>query len=166
MDPINLNISNVLELWQILMNSEETQVKLKMMPTIADGKVCNAATETLFTMKCYMKTMILERFKKRSGLIVDIPKPGYGNTNEGNTSRWFFTDPKIASEITGVDIIFFFIKKIFSRRLVHLTRDMNINNQFKDNEKFDEFCKETASLYVKFMVPDDSNCAQNINTCL
>jgi hypothetical protein len=38
------------------------------------------------------------------GLIVDVPKPGFGNTNDGNTSRRFFAGPDLAAEITGVGI--------------------------------------------------------------
>ena len=33
------------------------------------------------------------------GLIVDVPKAGFGNTNDGNSNRWFFAD-----FITDVDI--------------------------------------------------------------
>lgn len=28
-----------------------------------------------------------ERLRKELGLLVDIPKPGYGTTNDGNTAR-------------------------------------------------------------------------------
>jgi hypothetical protein len=41
---------------------------------------------------------------KKMGLIVDVPKPGFGNRNDGNTSRRFFADPDLAAEITGVGI--------------------------------------------------------------
>lgn len=37
-------------------------------------------------------------------MLVDIPKAGFGNTNDGNTSRRFFAGPETASKITGVDI--------------------------------------------------------------
>lgn len=36
------------------------------------------------------------------GLIVDIPKAGFGNTNDGNASRRFLMNPEIASQITGI----------------------------------------------------------------
>ena len=37
------------------------------------------------------------------GILVDIPKVGFGNTNNGNTSRRFFNDPETSADITGVD---------------------------------------------------------------
>lgn len=128
-----------------------------MALTMIDTKVCNAATNTTSTMKCYIcgatskdfnnltrekeadpstfqfgllilharikffesllhlsyklevkkwqfrneedknavkrrKATIQEDFKNILSLIVDIPKAGFGNTNDGNTSRRFFAD--------------------------------------------------------------------------
>ncbi|XP_046401687.1 uncharacterized protein LOC124167721 [Ischnura elegans] len=40
-------------------------------------------------------------FKKKMGLIIDVPKPGYGTTNDGNTARRFFSNPKLSAKITG-----------------------------------------------------------------
>ena len=37
------------------------------------------------------------------GLLVDIPKPGYGTTNDGNTASRFFDQSALASSITGID---------------------------------------------------------------
>lgn len=37
------------------------------------------------------------------GLILDTPKQGFGNTNDGNTARRFFDYPEITSSITGVN---------------------------------------------------------------
>lgn len=42
-------------------------------------------------------------FRKKLGLIIDVPKPGLGNTNDGNMSRRFFKNPLIASKILGID---------------------------------------------------------------
>ncbi|KAL0879456.1 hypothetical protein ABMA27_003207 [Loxostege sticticalis] len=47
---------------------------------------------------------IQKLFKDRMGLIVDKPKPGYGNTNDGNTARRFFSKAELSSEITGLDV--------------------------------------------------------------
>ncbi|CAH0559356.1 unnamed protein product [Brassicogethes aeneus] len=47
---------------------------------------------------------IKKKFKNQMGLIVDKPKPGYGNTNDGNTVRRFFMNPKLSGEITGLDV--------------------------------------------------------------
>lgn len=45
-----------------------------------------------------------DRFKKEMGLLIDKPKPGFGNTNDGNTSRRVFENPALSASITGVDI--------------------------------------------------------------
>lgn len=50
------------------------------------------------------KAQIQKEFKERCGLIVDKPKPGFGNTNDGNTARRFFQNAKLSAEITKVDI--------------------------------------------------------------
>ena len=41
------------------------------------------------------KTIIQETFKAKLDLFVDLPDPGYRNTNDGNTSRRFFIDPSL-----------------------------------------------------------------------
>lgn len=50
------------------------------------------------------KAEIQTKFREQMGILVDMPKAGFGNTNDGNTSRRFFANPEIAAEITGVDI--------------------------------------------------------------
>lgn len=49
------------------------------------------------------KRHIQNELKNRMGLVVDKPKPGYGSTNDGNTARRFFSNPQLASSITGID---------------------------------------------------------------
>lgn len=49
------------------------------------------------------KARIQNQFRRRTGLIIDQVKPGFGNTNDGNTARRFFNDSEIAAEITGID---------------------------------------------------------------
>jgi hypothetical protein len=49
------------------------------------------------------KKNIQIQFREKLGLLVDVPKLGFGNTNDGNTARRFFSDPDIAQEITGID---------------------------------------------------------------
>lgn len=34
---------------------------------------------------------------------MDVPKAGFGNTNDGNANRRFFMDPKLTATITRVD---------------------------------------------------------------
>ena len=50
------------------------------------------------------KQKIKNAFRDELGLLVDIPKAGFGNSNDGNTSRRFFADPQSVSRITGVYI--------------------------------------------------------------
>ena len=38
------------------------------------------------------------------GIVIDKVKPGAGTTNTGNVARRFFENPRLTSEITGVDI--------------------------------------------------------------
>ncbi|GBO43412.1 hypothetical protein AVEN_265601-1 [Araneus ventricosus] len=173
---------------------------------MVDGKVCNAATSTKSTMRCYIcgltskdfndlskksnvkpeslefglsilharirlfenllhlayklpvkkwrlttedekaiaeqtKLNIQENFKTKLGLIVDIPKPGYGNSNDGNTSRRFFTDPSLAAEITQIDQNLIYRFKVI---LETTSSGHKINLQ-----KFKEYTEETAELYVQ-----------------
>ncbi|XP_071056457.1 uncharacterized protein [Onthophagus taurus] len=49
------------------------------------------------------KNEIRNLFKTKMGLLVDIPKSGFGNTNDGKTSRRLFNNPKLAAKITGVN---------------------------------------------------------------
>ena len=74
------------------------------------------------------------------GLLVDIPKAGFGNTNDGNTSRRFFAEPEKSSLITGVDVRLIKKCKII---LEALSSGHKI-----DIKKFETFAEETAKLYV------------------
>ena len=87
------------------------------------------------------KRYIQNEFWKQMGLVVDKPKPGgAGSSNDGNTARRFFNNPKVSSRITGIDIRL--IEKI-------ATILKTINCGFPINpKKFGEFCKETAELYT------------------
>lgn len=48
--------------------------------------------------------VIQKEFKGRMGLIVDKTKPGYGNSNDGNTARRFFANVVLSGEITGLNV--------------------------------------------------------------
>ena len=50
------------------------------------------------------KSRIIKEFRNQLGLIIDTPKQGFGNTNDGNTARRFFEYPDITSAITGIDV--------------------------------------------------------------
>lgn len=177
-----------------------------LYPTMVDGKICNAATNTTSTLRCYIcgktqksfndlstasaedpetfkfgisllharirffefflhlsyklkanihkgrlnkddqkeinaaKADIQKEFKEKLGLLVDIPKAGFGNTNDGNTSRRFFNDIAVAAEITGIS------KDLIGRFRVILEV---LSSGFEiDTEKFGAYTLETAKLYV------------------
>lgn len=182
------------------------RVKYQFIMTMVDGKVCNAATGTTSTSRCYIcgatskdfnsldetkdcdfeaiqfglsilharirlfesvlhlayklpvkkyrerktedekylekerKQEIQAKFRNETGLLIDMPKANFGNTNDGNTSRRFFEDPKKASEITGISYELIYRLKVI---LETISSGHKINT-----EKYDSYAKETARLYV------------------
>ena len=74
------------------------------------------------------------------GLIVDEPKPGFGNSNDGNTARRFFKNPDIAAEITKLDKDFI-IKMHTILIVVSSGHKINIC-------KFKDFRQDTAKHFV------------------
>lgn len=87
------------------------------------------------------KTRIHTAFRQQLGLNIDVPKQGFGNTNDGNTSRRFFNDYEISSEITGID------KELMYRFKIILEA---ISSTFEiDSNKFSCYAMETAQLYVQ-----------------
>lgn len=194
-------------------NLEKTQVEGSCMIvhtllfTMVDGKVCNAATDTASTLRCYIcgqtsknfnelkkvddsqlntealtfglsilharirffesllhvsykiplkkwritsqeekavveenKKNIQKRFRDEMGLLVDIPKSGYGNTNDGNTSRRFFADAETSASITGINID---LLKRFRVILEVISSGHEI-----DHDKFETYTQSTARLYI------------------
>lgn len=208
-DITNEEISYITEQIEALVSTDAGDnlfVKHKILFTMVDGKVCNAATNTKSTMRCYIcdatatefnnlsrrkptkkkhlrfglsllharirffesilhvayrlpvkkwnvrlsveekqtvedrKKEIQNQFKEKLGLLVDIPKANFGNTNDGNTSRRFFENHELSSEITGID------KNLIYRLKVIL--DTLCCGYKIDVEGFDRYCDETAQLYV------------------
>lgn len=191
---------------QVLFGEISCNMQCTMLLTMVDGKVCNAATGTRSTLRCYIcgqtskdfnkmknvenvdpenlkfglstlharirlfeslihiayklpvddltvkseenkkfientKKKIQNDFQSKLGLRVDFPKAGFGNSNDGNTSRRFFEDPELAAEITGLDASFINRIKII---LECITSGFKI-----DVKKFSEYTKETAEKYVQ-----------------
>lgn len=191
---------------EIPIGSASLQVTHILLSTMVDVKVCNAATDTSSTMRCYIcgltskdfnslskgkeadpetlkfglsilharirffelllhlsykltikkwqsrsaeekqiikdrKEQIQKAFREEMGLLVDIPKAGFGNTNDGNTSRRFFADPETASRITGID------KNLIHRFKVIL--EIISSGYMIDVEKFTVYTYETAKQYVQ-----------------
>lgn len=203
-------IDNQAQNLEVTVVNENVKVRHVLFPTMVDGKVCNAATATISTLRCYVcgktskdfndltstkpertetfkfglsilharirffefllhlsyklsakvhknrindkndkeriqmaKVNIQKEFKDKLGLLVDIPKVGYGNTNDGNTSRRFFENEDVAASITGINIEL--IKK-FKIILEVLSSGFEI-----DLEKFSSFTMSTAKMYVNLL---------------
>lgn len=92
---------------------------------------------------------ILVRSNIVAGLLLDIVKPGSGTTNDGNTSRRFFKDPKGSAELTGLD------EPLINRFRVILT--CLSSGEDIDIPKFQCYASETAdryhSLYEWYKMP-------------
>lgn len=192
---------------EVDIDGEKFLVHSQFVMTMVDGKICNAATGTTSTSRCYIcgktskefnnlkdkrriskdatefglsilharirffesilhlayklpvkkyrqrkseeekqlemnkKIEIQTRFRNETGLLVDMPKANFGNTNDGNTSRRFFEDPKLSSDITGIDYELIYRLKVI---LETISCGFEINL-----EKYEKYAEETACLYVK-----------------
>lgn len=84
------------------------------------------------------KKQIQEKLHKEIGIIVDKPKQGFGNFNDGNTSRRFFDNDNVAAHITGVD-------QIILKRLQVILNVLNCGENV-NGEKFGEYAKDTRNL--------------------
>lgn len=88
------------------------------------------------------KTIIQKKFKESFHLIVDQPLPGgSGNSNTGNVARKAFSNPKLFSEITGVD------ENLIKRLRIILIAISS--NRYLDADQFEAFCMDTAKLYIE-----------------
>lgn len=87
------------------------------------------------------KVRIQAEFKKRCGLIVDKPKPGFGNTNDGNTARRFFEHAEVSADITQIDIEL--IKRL------HVIMIVVSSGHEIDVQKFRIFTHNTAKCFVE-----------------
>lgn len=87
------------------------------------------------------KKNVIDQFRRRMGLLVDMPKQGFGNTNDGNTAHRFFENAALSSEITGIDER---LIRRFSTILCAISCGYDINE-----DAFDNYAMETASLYVQ-----------------
>lgn len=87
------------------------------------------------------KARIQKEFRERCGLIVDKPKPGFGNTNDGNTARRFFQNAELSAEITKIDVNL--IKKI------HIIMIAVSSGHEIDVDKYRVFAYNTARYFVE-----------------
>lgn len=87
------------------------------------------------------KRKIQETFYNKLGLRIDIVKQGSGSSNNGNTSRRFFADPKITAEITGVD-------EELIRRFATILQTINCGEEI-NSEKFGSYAYKTAKIFIE-----------------
>ncbi|CAH1962491.1 unnamed protein product [Acanthoscelides obtectus] len=86
------------------------------------------------------KKRIQAEFRAKLSLIVDKPKPGYGSSNDGNTSRIFFHNPQTSSDITGVD------RELIEKFAISL--GVLASGCAIDMEKFASLLEEARNLYI------------------
>ena len=88
-----------------------------------------------------IKARIQKEFREQCGLIIDKPKPGFGNMNDGNTARCFFAKAEILAAITNIDIAL--IKKMHAIMIAVVSGyDIDVN-------KFRLFALDTARYFVE-----------------
>lgn len=87
------------------------------------------------------KNKIQKEFKKQLSLIVDKPKPGFGNTNDGNTAKRFFKNSEISAKITNLNLDL--IKKMHTILIV-----ISCGHEI-EVEKFRKYAQETAYYFVE-----------------
>lgn len=87
------------------------------------------------------KARIQKEFREKCGLIVDMPKPGFGSTNDGNTARRFFKNAELSAEITKIDLEL--IKKL------HTVMRVVASGYEIDVEKFRIFTHHTAMYFTE-----------------
>ncbi|CAH2102438.1 unnamed protein product [Euphydryas editha] len=98
-------------------------------------------TEEDKALEAQKKLEIQERFRNETGLLIDMPKANFGNSNDGNTSRRFFENPELASDITGINFELIYRFKVILE---------TISSGHKiDAEKYDKYAYDTAKLYVE-----------------
>ncbi|KAF2891943.1 hypothetical protein ILUMI_14230 [Ignelater luminosus] len=83
---------------------------------------------------------LISQFRQETELLIDIPKPGFRNTNDGNTARRFFQGPEISARITGIDQMLIYR---FSVLLKASSSGYDVDPQLYDLYAFD-----TAKIYV------------------
>ena len=95
------------------------------------------------------KKLIQTRCREELSLLVDFPKQGFGNTNDGNTARRAFEDAEIFLDITGVKVE---LIVCFRTILNAVFSGFSLNS-----EAVTKYCLETTDLIIKeynwFVIP-------------
>lgn len=87
------------------------------------------------------KSRIQKELRERLGIRVDYVQQGFGTTNTGNTSRRFFHNPEIVSEVTGVDLELI-------KRLATILEVITCGESV-DSTKYGKYALDTARRFVE-----------------
>jgi len=87
------------------------------------------------------KARIRKQLREELGLLIDVVKSGFGNTNDGNTARRFFDNIEKVASVTNLDIELLKKFKIVLQ-VISCGKKVNIS-------KFENHCLQTAKYYVK-----------------
>lgn len=87
------------------------------------------------------KKSIQEGFREKLGLLIDRPKAGFGNTNDGNTARRFFENSLVTASILGIDVDFI---NRFHVILQVMSSGLPVNV-----DAFKTYCLDTARIFVE-----------------
>jgi hypothetical protein len=88
------------------------------------------------------KKLITDLFYEKMGLVVDQPKQGGGNSNDGNTARKFFDNPETVSLITGID-------KDLIQRFSNILKTISSGHyEYIEINNFRSYCLQTAKKCV------------------
>lgn len=93
------------------------------------------------SLKLENKLRIQKALKEQMGIRVDAVQQGTGSTNDGNTSRRFFSNPALVADVTGVE------EQLIDRFRIILeiiTCGKKVNSL-----KFKNFAQDTAKLFVE-----------------
>ena len=105
-----------------------------------DNKSFQARTKEQKLSVQIRKKKIQNEFREKLSLIVDVPKVGYGNTNNGNTVRRAFANAEVFSQITGVE------REVIDRLRTVL---LALSSGYELNlDAFTFFCRRTSECLV------------------
>ena len=106
-----------------------------------ENKAWQARTEQQKISVSTRKKRIQTEFYEKLSLIVDQPKVGFGNSNDGNTARRAFANAAVFSEITGVSIDVIIRLQTVLRAICSGQR-LNIKH-------FQSFCSDTLDKVIE-----------------
>lgn len=105
-----------------------------------DTKSWQARGDAAKNMVKDKKTYLQNQLRSELGILVDFPKQGGGNTNDGNTARTFFKDPAKTARIIGIE------QKLVERFAIIIK---TISSGLRiDTTKFRKYNLDTAKLFV------------------